>query len=85
MFSEGGFVAEGFPTAAAPMGFVSRMDSLVSSKYGLRGVDFPTHIAFVGLLFCVTSLMSNETSENRLFHTHCIHREDFQWEMFDVQ
>ena len=60
MFSEGGLVAEGFPTAAAPMGFLSRMDSLVSAKYGLCGVAFPTHIAFVALLFCMASLMSNK-------------------------
>lgn len=60
MFSEGGLMAEGFPTAAVPTGLLSCMDSLVSAKYELCGVAFPTHIAFVAL-FCVTSLMFNET------------------------
>ena len=60
MFSEGGLVAEGFPTAAAPMGFLSRMDSLVSAKYGLCVLAFPTHIAFLALLLCMASLMSNK-------------------------
>ena len=41
MFNEGGLVAEGFPTAAAPMGLLSCMDSLVSAKYELQGVAFP--------------------------------------------
>lgn len=61
MFREGGLVEEGFPTVAASMRFLSRMDSLMSTEDCLRGVTFPTVTTFIEFLFCVASLMSNET------------------------
>lgn len=80
-----GFVAEGFPTAAAPMGFVSHMDSLVSAKYGLRGVDFSHTLLHLWDFFCVTSWCLMRLLKIGFSTLTAFIGRDFQCEMFDVQ
>lgn len=56
MFSEPGLPGEGLPTYAAPMRFLSRMNSLVICKARLLDEVFPTFTAYMGFIYLLSPL-----------------------------
>lgn len=56
MFIEPGLPGEGLPTYAAPMRFLSRMNSLVIYEARLLDEVFPTFTAYMGFIYLLSPL-----------------------------